>query len=653
MKNRSLFKFAENSAEREVTPGLESHYVTMSDGTKLAVTIMVPPESIKPLPVIFMYHPYKRLTIDPKTSQIDITFGPEVIKSFINNGYVFVCADMRGSGASYGSRVDMTPILGQDGKEIIDWIAAQPWCDGNVGMIGGSYHGWSQLATAGHKPRALKCIMPEMMGFDMYSDAWFPGGILNQEMMDKMKVTFPVLDTNYYSGKESNLPIETIIFPTLPVVDEDGDGQLQDEIPLDVNGKGTFLDDYPPKYADGKPRQHIYYQATKEHLKNLYLPTWADTVMYRDDIAAGTDTVAHTGPNDWPVRMAESGVAIYNIVGWFDIFTRGGFRWYCTLKAINPSKLLVTPLFHSSPDIVSYNQGPYLKYFGVERTGFAEWMTQERLRFFDRYLKGIKNGVDTEPPIRIFVMNGEGWRNEKEWPLARQVMTNYSFDARNNLTLGAPKSTGYDKYLVDFSHSSKSIGGTRWISHQAPDTVMKRTSLDYKCLTYNSTPIIKDTEITGHPIVTLWVSSTANDGDFFVYLEDVDEKGEAYYITEGMLRSGFAKQKANEDILLSGFGIDVLPNLPWHGFKKTDYVDGIFRNSKIIKLVFDLIPTSWVIKKGHCIRVSIACADWPIFRLHPKLSPNNNPSDQNNIVPTITVYRDAEHPSGIQLPVIP
>jgi len=66
----------------------------------------------------------------------------------------------------------------------------------------------------------------------------------------------------------------------------------------------------------------------------------------------------------------------------------------------------------------------------------------------------------------------------------------------------------------------------------APDERMKRTEKDRQCLTYTSGPLEQDIEVTGHPIVNLWVSSTADNGDFFVYLEDVDERGEAYYVTE-------------------------------------------------------------------------------------------------------------------------
>jgi hypothetical protein len=82
-------------------------------------------------------------------------------------------------------------------------------------------------------------------------------------------------------------------------------------------------------------------------------------------------------------------------------------------------------------------------------------------------------------------------------------------------------------------------------------------------------------------------------------------------------------------------------------------VDKPLAGGKVVELYFDLLPTSWVFRKGHRIRVSIACADWPTFQLNPNLAPNNKPDDPANIIPTVTIYRDAEHPSHIALPVIP
>ena len=125
-------------------------------------------------------------------------------------------------------------------------------------------------------------------------------------------------------------------------------------------------------------------------------------------------------------------------------------------------------------------------------------------------------------------------------------------------------------------------------------------------------------------------------------------------IQEGMLRAGFAGLHDNDEIIQSGdTEIDVLPELPWHGFEKSEYTDKIFSDGNIVEITFDLLPTSWVFRKGRRIRVSIACADSPTFRLHPKLAPNNKPNDKANIIPTITVYHDARHPASITLPIIP
>jgi len=139
-----------------------------------------------------------------------------------------------------------------------------------------------------------------------------------------------------------------------------------------------------------------------------------------------------------------------------------------------------------------------------------------------------------------------------------------------------------------------------------------------------------------------------------VYLEDVDETGEAILITEGQLRAGFAALRDNDLIISSGkHKINVLPDLPWHGFEKGHYVDGVLADGRVLELVIGFHPTSWVFKKDHRIRVSIAAADYPTFRLHPKLSLSNKPDAPDNILPTITVYWSEKYPSHVELPVIP
>jgi putative CocE/NonD family hydrolase len=449
--------------------------------------------------------------------------------------------------------------------------------------------------------------------------------------------------------------------PCAPVEDEDGDGGLLDEIPIDMNGNGTFLDDYdypenpaaPPRYRDGNNREHMYYLATKDHEKNLELRAWVSSARYLDGEAPEEFpglTAYDISPSGHAENIMEFGIPIYHRGGWMDGFTRGTFELYSTMKGKNPSRVIIDAGYHTG-------KGPFWKYLGERQKKVIRKINLERLRFFDRYLKGIDNGIDEEQPILIYVMNGVGWRSEKEWPLERRVETGFYFSEDKRLSRKQGPE-GSDEYKADFTHDSR-YGNRKANRYTAlysniPDKLAVRTEKDKKCLVYETGPMVENMEVTGHPMVHLWVSSSADYGDFFVYLVDVDRAGEAVLVSEGMLRAGFAGLYDNDQMIYSGeIDVEVRPELPWHGYESGHYVDRILADGNIVELVIDLQPTSWVFRKGHKIRLAIACADWPTFRLHEKLAPKNHPDDPANIIPSITVYRDAEHPSQIILPVIP
>lgn len=360
-------------------------------------------------------------------------------------------------------------------------------------------------------------------------------------------------------------------------------------------------------------------------------------------------TMSELSPSAFVPGLMASKVPMYHLGGWYDAFARGTTELFATMKGTNPSKLAMVPSYHD------FTSGPMWRHFGIEDPEpiyFAE-----HLRFFDRYLKGIQNGIDTEPPVTLFVMNGGGWRQEKEWPLARQVVTPMLLDAGN--ALGSRRSAdGKDEYTAVLTHDSSytESRGNRYVGivMQQPKTPAMRTALAAQCLTYTGVPLAADTEVTGHPIMHLHVACTTPDADFFVYLEDVEPSGESTLVTDGQLRAGFAGLRDNDKMVRGGAdGVNVLPELPWHGYEQGDYDPNIFANGAKVELVIDLNPTSWVFKAGHRIRVSIACADWPTFRLNPAVSPTNDPNAAETRVPVITVYRDAAHNSRIELPIIP
>jgi len=645
-----------------------SRFVTMSDGIDLAVDVILPahgPERDS-FPVVFIYNPYHRAFIHPdqplwQKVYLRIRYGIkgpvfdqsiyDENKLLLSHGYAVVVADMRGTGASFGSQMPFMPRVGKDGKELVDWIAAQKWCDGNVGMYGLSYRGWGQLATAQHKPEALKCIMPEVIALTGYTEGFRPGGIQARRWIETYSDYLNAFNKNIYSNdyKFPLVPeIDWKFLPCAPVIDEDGDGELVDEIPImDKGDPSTFIDDGAPMYADGVKRQkNYYYRATMSHKPNILFQELADNIPYINTSAPApynTFTTIKGNPGYFAKDIMESGIAVYNLGGWFDGFVKGTVRLYATMESKNPSKLLMAPKFHLPGVTDSYTD--YFDYKG----DFKKQLAMERVRFFDRYLKGIDNGIDREPPVFIYVMN-KGWRSENEWPLKRQKMTPFFFDKENCLSMKKPLK-GMDTREVDFTHSS-SYGKTdisRWLMMFSVDGLMIRTEKDKKCLVYETAPLESDTEVTGHPIVDFLVSSNRPDGDFFVYITDVDEEGRSLYVTEGHMRAGW--HRLHDDDAQAGGVVNVLPDLPWHGYMKGGYDTNVLAGGNKVELRFDLMPTSWLFKKGHRIRVAIAGADFPDFELNPVLSPENDPAKA--AATEFTVYRGAECLSRIELPVIP
>lgn len=625
-----------------------SRYVKVSDGTQLAVDVFLPTDGPhqSSFPVVFQYTPYDRAQVDPVTGEVTMDFAKSPLGDLLlAHGYALAAADMRGTGASTGEQGPFTPILGRDGKELIDWMASQPWCDGNVGMTGGSYVGWSQFATARNRPAALKCITPEVILTEGYTEGFRPGGIAAINWISSYSMLLQAFNMNVAYPDFG-------LLPALPAFDEDGDGELWDEVPTAAQGDPSiFIDDFliPPigiHYPDQVRRfLHRYFWATLDHLSNPTFQQIADAMPFFDShfMPPWQDlTFVDGSPGYMMNEIRNSGIAIYHMGRWYDAFCKGAPMTYASTHTMVPSKLIIGPGYHQGiPEA-------YLEYFSYEGD-FVEQNNIERLRFFDRYLKGIDNGIDREPPVYIYVAN-DGWRAESEWPLARQVTTPYYFDQGGRLGT-ARTGEGADDYAVDFTHRS-SYGSTvsdRWIMIGYPDSLMMRTDKDTQCLVYETEPLSGDTEVTGHAIVDLWVTSNQRYGDVFVYLCDVDPQGESIYVAEGQLRAGWHRLYEDDD-RVKGV-LDVQPELPWHGYKEAQWVDGALDSSTPLNVRFEMVPVSWLFKEGHRIRIAIAGADHQNFELNPGLAPDGNPG--NALPTTLTLHRTAACPSRIELPVIP
>jgi hypothetical protein len=557
-----------------------SQYVTMRDGVRLAVDVHMPADgpARDKFPTILIMTPYHRASVTD-TGEVLTPLNsepaerPEGLPQLLSYGYVIVVADVRGTGASFGFRSTVfSPEEQADGNDLLNWIAAQPWSDGNVGMIGASYRAITQLLYAGNRNPALKCIVPRHALFDIY-DTVYPGGLPNNFFISRYKLSVQFLD--------GNVALPSLgIWPSKPV-DEDTDGSLLAE-------------------------------ATKEHERNFDMTALAPLLPFRDSTySLEGDGVLGYGDLDPAGRASEiedSGVPIYHMAGWFDSFTRDTFTMMTSLS--NPSKLLA---------------GPYNHLQGFEGAPI------EYLRWFDWCLKGVENGIDKEPPYYIYTMGSNEWRFADQWPLPEQQLTPYYFGSGNSITTIKPAdASAADEYVTDYT--SRSGKGTRWLCAAGSVSECEygdRAELDKKNLTYTTPPLQQDLEVTGHPVVHLFVSSTATDGAFFVYLEDIDENGVVNYITEGELKASLRKLDPRP----------WKPDLPWHRSYAEDATP--LTPGQVEEIVIDLEPTSNVFLKGHQLRVSIAGWDEENFG-GPQFDPP----------PTISMYRDSTHASYIELPII-
>ena len=150
-------------------------YVTMRDGVKLCVDIYLPQDD-GPYPALLSLSPYlKDLQHKPPHWSHAIESGATTF--FVPKGYIHVIAQGRGGGLSQGKWQWFDEKERTDGYDLIEWIAAQPWCAGDVGMIGDSYWSWSQYAAAQAQPPHLRCLCQCDSSIDFYRDVVYQGGI--------------------------------------------------------------------------------------------------------------------------------------------------------------------------------------------------------------------------------------------------------------------------------------------------------------------------------------------------------------------------------------------------------------------------------------------------------------------------------------------
>jgi putative CocE/NonD family hydrolase len=582
--------------DKEVYPKTlkSTQYVQGHDGTRLVLELNRPSLDGKnamnePLPVVLTSSRYG-----------GGGSGGQGGEHMVKCGYVFATLQLRGSGNSFGSRVgDFTVDEAKDSAKVVEWLASQPWSTGKVAMMGGSYLGVIQLLTAAWRPKGLVALAPQVNDRDFYT-LKFPNGVFSPE--------------SGYDGFVKRLDAGQLGRPDQPpqVVDRDFDGT---PIPLE---KATELRNRAlAEHKANKYRDEIFGYEGGNY------PAAPRDPVYRDSQSSlvGGKVFDLWSPAHYADAIRASGVHIYEFAGWYDGYVNQQLAEAVNLNA----KIVIGPWGHGIGNLKDFD------------------VMSEHQRWFDYQLKGINNGIQNEPRFYFYTRNataGKEWQFSETWPLKNERRVKFRFQGPKSGTVNSvndgllvmePASdVGKDDYTARYDISlfdgKFSLLNRRWDGDM-------RLGCDEKGLTYTTAPLTSDSQVTGHPVVEIFASTTEPDAYFFAFLEDVEDSGASRFVTDGKLKASHRSTDSHqpEDAL----------SIPYHRSYQADVKP--MSPGKAEKLVFDLFPTSYVFKAGHRIRVTIANANEATFPIPPEWKERRN---------VITVYRGGTQSSFISLPII-
>lgn len=599
--------------------------VAMRDGVRLATDLYLPARAGKalpgPFPVILERTPYDKVApsrSERSASEPRPLGRAEVARFFVSRGYAFAYQDCRGTHRSEGR---FTKYLsdGEDGYDTMAWLTTQPWCNGKIATMGLSYAAHTQVAAACIAPPGLAAMFVDSGGF---SDA-FQGGIRQGGAFELKQATWAHRQAMEGSEAASNPLVRSALkaedmrawFTRMPW------------------RKGHSPLRWAPEYED-----YLFEQWTNGEYGAYWKRLGICAREYYDTFAD---------------------VPMVHMSSWFDAYPRTATDNYLALSRTKrgPVSLILGPWTHGDrclSFVGDVDFGPA----AILEGNLAESFLALRARWFDRWVKGIQNGAESDPRVRYFRMGGgSGLRNADgrlqhggEWlaaadwppPEARTLTLHLRADGR--LAEEAPEDDQPPLvYAYDPRHPVPSIGGT--ITSGEP--VMRGGAFDqvedprfFGCaapylplasradvLVFETAPLTEDLEITGPVSAWLWVASDCPDTDFTIKLLDVYPPnrdypcGFAMNLTDGILRARYRDSWEKPSLMEPG---------------------------RLYEVRVDAFPTSNLFAKGHRIRLDVSSSNFPHFDANPN---TGEPEGRNRLtrIATNAVHVDDAHPSRLVL----
>ncbi len=508
---------------------------------------------------------------------------------FAQNGYAVVNQDVRGR---YESEGVWEPFRdeGEDGYDTIEWAAAQPFSNGKVASQGGSYLGHNQWQAASLNPPHLVAAFPALASTNIYANWLTMGGAFRLSFNYGWGVVrMPnriMLPQNWHaeSYMPNNLKYEKIL-THLPL----RDGDLQ---------------------SAGHPVQH-YRDWIKHESYDEYWKSISDEE-----------------------RFDKIKIPVHTSGGWFDIFVMGTINGYvgmrnkgATPEARAGARMIIGPWGHGPSQSfgeVDFTPAAYVDQFETE------------LRFYDYHLKGIKNGIESEDPVRLFYMGENKWRSEKDWPIPGTIYkplyilskgSANSASGNGELSFNKPSQKGSDQYVYDPMNPVPTNSGNNCCGTPTPAGPRDQQQLEKRndILVYTSNALTSPVTIAGPVKMKLFATTDGKDTDWMIKLVDVSPDGKAMPVSEGILRAKFRE------------GLDKIR---------------LLTPGQTYEYDIELTGTANVFKPGHKIRIDITSSNFPQFDRNPN---TGDPLGSNATVRIAnqTIHHGAGRLSHILLPVVP
>lgn len=581
----------------------------MRDGVRLATDIYRPKGDGK-YPVVFSRTPYNFNTwIDREMRTRTLEAAYEAVE----RGYVYVVQNERGRFFSEGEwDILGTPLT--DGYDAFTWMAAQPWSNGKIGVIGCSSTAEWQMAVASQNHPALAAMVAQgygagvgRIGKYMEQGNWYRGGAhqmlftawLYGTQNDKFRPTFPkditqedlVRVQRFYDLATEMPPVDWLKgLSHLPVQD----------IIKNVNGQQGVFD----KMIVRKPND----------------PAWFEGGLYHDDMAMDV-------PSYW-------------FVSWYDVATSPNLALFNHVRKNAKTKeiadnqyLVIAPTLHCAFKRASENTIVGERSVGDARLDY-DAMTWG---WFDMLLKGESNDFKKNTPrVKYFTMGSNQWQTADEWPPKNAVMTDFFLSSngkantRNGdgkLVAKVPGADKPDTFKYDPMNPVMSYGGNVCCTGnavQGGSFDQSEMELREDILVYTSEPLKEGVEVSGFIEAILYLSSDAKDTDVTIKLIDVHPDGKAYNLDETIQRVRYREGYDKEVMMEKG---------------------------KVYKVEMTPMSTSNYFAPGHSIRIEISSSNFPRFDRNLNTG-GNNYDEKEGVIATNNIHHSKKYPSVVKLPIV-